>query len=223
MAVQQSLGPIRGKIAYGNKPLVCHNSTCQNGTDSPQFYQFWGSAVLGGPPASHCPEWRLRGRGTTWGSSSRAAWNLWIWQKPLAQQRLFPSRNTTAASSTPSTEGFHPAPIPITPCPFPSRRHKLYKQELNLTAAAALLPLRPEVSWLQFHLGISRDGLYPRSSPAVSRLLQDMHDFATVSAGECCCSVGLWALRWLLHGFCAAWLSSCYLEMGEGPSCVFSV
>ncbi|XP_072207921.1 pseudokinase FAM20A [Excalfactoria chinensis] len=79
-----------------------------------------------------------------------------------------------------------------------NRRHKLYRQELNLTAAAPLLPLRPEASWLQFHLGISRDGLYPRSSPAVSRLLQDMHDFATVSAdysqdekallGACDCS-----------------------------------
>eukprot|EP00076_Gallus_gallus_P016200 XP_015135434.1 pseudokinase FAM20A isoform X4 [Gallus gallus] len=79
-----------------------------------------------------------------------------------------------------------------------NRRHKLYRQELNLTASAALLPLRPEASWLQFHLGISRDGLYPRSSPAVSRLLRDMHDFATISAdysqdekallGACDCS-----------------------------------
>lgn len=115
----------------------------------------------------------------------------------------YPSHNTAAQSFTPSTEHFHPAPVPITPCSFPSRRHKLYRQELNLTASAALLPLRPEASWLQFHLGISRDALYPRSSPAVSRLLRDMHDFATISAGECC-SVGPQALRWLLHGFCAA-------------------
>ncbi|EOA96648.1 Protein FAM20A, partial [Anas platyrhynchos] len=76
------------------------------------------------------------------------------------------------------------------------RRHKLYREELNLTAT--LLPLRPEASWLQFHLGISRDGLYPRSSPTVSRLLRDMRDFSTVSAdysqdekallGACDCS-----------------------------------
>ncbi|KAM9177744.1 pseudokinase FAM20A [Mergus octosetaceus] len=79
-----------------------------------------------------------------------------------------------------------------------NRRHKLYREELNLTSPATLLPLRPEASWLQFHLGISRDGLYPRSSPAVSRLLRDMRDFSTVSAdysqdekallGACDCS-----------------------------------
>ncbi|XP_038021224.2 pseudokinase FAM20A [Anas platyrhynchos] len=79
-----------------------------------------------------------------------------------------------------------------------NRRHKLYREELNLTSPATLLPLRPEASWLQFHLGISRDGLYPRSSPTVSRLLRDMRDFSTVSAdysqdekallGACDCS-----------------------------------
>ncbi|KFP27648.1 Protein FAM20A, partial [Colius striatus] len=37
-------------------------------------------------------------------------------------------------------------------------------------------------SWLQFHLGITRDGLYPRSSPTVSRLLRDMRDLTTISA-----------------------------------------
>ncbi|NXA60280.1 FA20A Pseudokinase, partial [Mohoua ochrocephala] len=50
----------------------------------------------------------------------------------------------------------------------------LYREELNLTSPAVPLPLRPDASWLQFHLGISRDGLYPRSSPAVTRLLRDM-------------------------------------------------
>lgn len=36
--------------------LVGHSSTCQNGTDSAQFYPFQGSAVPGGPSGSHCPE-----------------------------------------------------------------------------------------------------------------------------------------------------------------------
>ncbi|KFZ53095.1 Protein FAM20A, partial [Antrostomus carolinensis] len=58
----------------------------------------------------------------------------------------------------------------------------LYREELNLTSPAPPLTLRPEASWLQFHLGISRDGLYPRSSPVVDRLLRDMQDFATISA-----------------------------------------
>ncbi|XP_053851081.1 LOW QUALITY PROTEIN: pseudokinase FAM20A [Vidua macroura] len=81
-----------------------------------------------------------------------------------------------------------------------NRRHKLYRQELNLTSPAAPLPLRPEASWLQFHLGISRDGLYPRSSPAVARLLRDMRELPTISAdysqdekallGACDCSQG---------------------------------
>ncbi|XP_015500823.1 pseudokinase FAM20A, partial [Parus major] len=79
-----------------------------------------------------------------------------------------------------------------------NRRHKLYREEQNLTSPAAPLPLRPEASWLQFHLGISRDGLYPRSSPAVSSLLRDMQEFPTISAdysqdekallGACDCS-----------------------------------
>ncbi|NXF08274.1 FA20A Pseudokinase, partial [Smithornis capensis] len=74
----------------------------------------------------------------------------------------------------------------------------LYREELNLTSPAAPLPLRPDASWLQFHLGISRDGLYPRSSPAVNRLLRDMQEFPTISAdysqdekallGACDCS-----------------------------------
>ncbi|NWZ73483.1 FA20A Pseudokinase, partial [Acrocephalus arundinaceus] len=74
----------------------------------------------------------------------------------------------------------------------------LYREELNLTSPAAPMPLRPEASWLQFHLGISQDGLYPRSSPAVTRLLRDMREFPTISAdysqdekallGACDCS-----------------------------------
>ncbi|NXY92357.1 FA20A Pseudokinase, partial [Alcedo cyanopectus] len=74
----------------------------------------------------------------------------------------------------------------------------LYMQELNLTSLTAPLMLRPEASWLQFHLGISKDGLYPRSSPTINRLLRDMQDFTTISAdysqdekalqGACDCS-----------------------------------
>ncbi|NXH41548.1 FA20A Pseudokinase, partial [Dicaeum eximium] len=76
----------------------------------------------------------------------------------------------------------------------------LYREELNLTSPAAPLPLRSEASWLQFHLGISRDGLYPRSSPAVTRLLRDLRELPTISAdysqdekallGACDCSQG---------------------------------
>ncbi|NXM17681.1 FA20A Pseudokinase, partial [Ploceus nigricollis] len=74
----------------------------------------------------------------------------------------------------------------------------LYREELNLTSPAAPLPLRPEASWLQFPLGISRDGLYPRGSPAVTGLLRDLRELRTISAdysqdekallGACDCS-----------------------------------
>ncbi|CAM5155929.1 unnamed protein product [Eretmochelys imbricata] len=63
-----------------------------------------------------------------------------------------------------------------------NRRHKLYREELNLTSPDSLLQLGQEASWLQFHLGITRYGLYPRSSPATNKLLHDMQDFNTVSA-----------------------------------------
>ncbi|XP_045840224.1 pseudokinase FAM20A isoform X2 [Meles meles] len=63
-----------------------------------------------------------------------------------------------------------------------NRRHKMYKEQLNLTSNDAPLQLRLEASWVQFHLGISRQGLYSRSSPVVSQLLQDMTHFPTISA-----------------------------------------
>ncbi|NXC83846.1 FA20A Pseudokinase, partial [Cercotrichas coryphoeus] len=82
----------------------------------------------------------------------------------------------------------------------------LYREGLNLSSPAAL-PLRPEAGWLQFQLGISRDGLYPRSSAAVSSLLRELRELRTVSAdysqdekallGACDCSqgeFGTWAL-----------------------------
>lgn len=105
----------------------------------------------------------------------------------------FPSSSTvpTPSDSDPRAPRIPiPCLILLTPCLLSCRRHKLYREELNLTSPATLLPLRPEASWLQFHLGISRDGLYPRSSPAVSRLLRDMRDFSTVSAGELCPGTG---------------------------------
>ncbi|XP_045744528.1 pseudokinase FAM20A isoform X2 [Mirounga angustirostris] len=63
-----------------------------------------------------------------------------------------------------------------------NRRHKIYKEQLNLTSLDTPLQLRLEASWVQFHLGISRHGLYSRSSPVVSQLLQDMRRFPTISA-----------------------------------------
>ncbi|XP_047562794.1 pseudokinase FAM20A [Lutra lutra] len=63
-----------------------------------------------------------------------------------------------------------------------NRRHKMYKEQLNLTSNDAPLQLRLEASWVQFHLGISRHGLYSRSSPVVSQLLKDMMHFPTISA-----------------------------------------
>ncbi|MBW04314.1 Pseudokinase FAM20A, partial [Eschrichtius robustus] len=67
-------------------------------------------------------------------------------------------------------------------CSF--RRHKIYKEQLNLTSLDPPLQLRLETSWVQFHLGISRHGLYSRSSPVVSKLLHDMRHLPTISAGE---------------------------------------
>ncbi|XP_027968676.1 pseudokinase FAM20A isoform X2 [Eumetopias jubatus] len=63
-----------------------------------------------------------------------------------------------------------------------NRRHKMYKEQLNLTSLDIPQQLRLEASWVQFHLGISRHGLYSRSSPVVSQLLQDMRRFPTISA-----------------------------------------
>ncbi|XP_016056953.1 PREDICTED: pseudokinase FAM20A, partial [Miniopterus natalensis] len=65
-------------------------------------------------------------------------------------------------------------------CSF--RRHRIYKEQLNITSLDPPVQLRLEASWVQFHLGISRHGLYPRSSPVVSKLLHDMRHFPTISA-----------------------------------------
>ncbi|XP_040605936.1 pseudokinase FAM20A isoform X2 [Mesocricetus auratus] len=80
----------------------------------------------------------------------------------------------------------------------PYRRHKIYKEQFNLTSWDPPLQLRSEASWIQFHLGINSHGLYSRSSPVVSKLLHDMRYFPTISAdysqdekallGACDCS-----------------------------------
>ncbi|XP_021031826.1 pseudokinase FAM20A isoform X2 [Mus caroli] len=79
-----------------------------------------------------------------------------------------------------------------------NRRHKIYKEQFNLTSLDPPLQFRPEASWVQFHLGINSHGLYSRSSPAISKLLHDMRHFPTISAdysqdekallGACDCS-----------------------------------
>lgn len=79
-----------------------------------------------------------------------------------------------------------------------NRRHKIYKEQMNLTSQDPPLQFRPGASWVQFHLGINRHGLYPRSSPVVSQLLHDMRQFPTISSdysqdekallGACDCS-----------------------------------
>uniref|UniRef100_A0A4X1SQC0 FAM20 C-terminal domain-containing protein n=1 Tax=Sus scrofa TaxID=9823 RepID=A0A4X1SQC0_PIG len=62
-----------------------------------------------------------------------------------------------------------------------NRRHKIYKEQLNLTSLDPPVQFRLEASWVQFHL-INRHGLYSRSSPVVSKLLHDMRHFPTISA-----------------------------------------
>uniref|UniRef100_A0A8I3ZYP3 FAM20A golgi associated secretory pathway pseudokinase n=1 Tax=Callithrix jacchus TaxID=9483 RepID=A0A8I3ZYP3_CALJA len=63
-----------------------------------------------------------------------------------------------------------------------NRRHKMYREQMNLTSLDPPVQLRLEASWVQFHLGINRHGLYSRSNPIVSKLLQDMKQFPTISA-----------------------------------------
>ncbi|KAM5273170.1 pseudokinase FAM20A [Ctenodactylus gundi] len=63
-----------------------------------------------------------------------------------------------------------------------NRRHKIYREQMNLTSPDPPLQLRLEASWVQFHLGINRQGLYSRSSPVVSKLLRDMRHFPTISS-----------------------------------------
>uniref|UniRef100_A0A803SLJ9 FAM20A golgi associated secretory pathway pseudokinase n=1 Tax=Anolis carolinensis TaxID=28377 RepID=A0A803SLJ9_ANOCA len=62
-----------------------------------------------------------------------------------------------------------------------NRRHKVYREERNLTLDS-MVQLRQEASWLQFHLGINRQALYPRDSPAIDQLLEDVQVLNTISA-----------------------------------------
>ncbi|XP_077019789.1 pseudokinase FAM20A isoform X2 [Tamandua tetradactyla] len=63
-----------------------------------------------------------------------------------------------------------------------NRQHKMYREQQNLTSLEPPLQLQPEASWVQFHLGISRHGLYSRSSPVLNKLLHDMTHFPIISA-----------------------------------------
>ncbi|XP_004593130.3 pseudokinase FAM20A [Ochotona princeps] len=63
-----------------------------------------------------------------------------------------------------------------------NRRHKIYREQMNLTSSEPPLQLRLEASWVQFHLGINSRGLYSPSSRVVSDLLHDMRHFPTISA-----------------------------------------
>ncbi|KAM6175902.1 pseudokinase FAM20A [Erethizon dorsatum] len=63
-----------------------------------------------------------------------------------------------------------------------NRRHKIYREQLNLTSLDPPLQLQFDASWVQFHLGINRHGLYSRSSPIISKLLRDMRHLPSISA-----------------------------------------
>ncbi|XP_063816845.1 pseudokinase FAM20A [Pseudophryne corroboree] len=79
-----------------------------------------------------------------------------------------------------------------------NRRRRTRHNELNYTSP--LIDARFEVyaPWLQFHLGISKTALYPRSSSVVDRLLGRMSNMTIIGAdysadekalnGECDCS-----------------------------------
>lgn len=79
-----------------------------------------------------------------------------------------------------------------------NRRHKLHKEELNNTSAERPVRVNLQASWLQFHREINRHSLYPRSSPTVDKLLDNLGHFITISAdysqdektllGTCDCS-----------------------------------
>jgi len=53
----------------------------------------------------------------------------------------------------------------------------------NITIPDHPVTFDPEASWLQFHLGINRYGLYARDDSSVDRLLRDMQTATVISAG----------------------------------------
>ncbi|XP_053710122.1 pseudokinase FAM20A [Synchiropus splendidus] len=67
------------------------------------------------------------------------------------------------------------------------KRHmKLYKEAAaafsNFTVVEHEVTLDPEASWLKFHLGINRYGLYDRDDAAIPKLLRDMENMTVVNA-----------------------------------------
>ncbi|XP_072270117.1 pseudokinase FAM20A [Pyxicephalus adspersus] len=73
-----------------------------------------------------------------------------------------------------------------------NRRRRTKDSDRNLTDSEA------HTSWLQFHVGINKEALYPRHSSAVAQLLRDMSNVTIIGAdysadekalnGECDCS-----------------------------------
>lgn len=80
---------------------------------------------------------------------------------------------------------------------FNRRRHS-HHMDQNRTGPLTEARFDFHTPWLQFHLGISREALYPRSSPVVRQLLEEMSNLTVISAdyspdekalnGECDCS-----------------------------------
>ncbi|CAI9585747.1 unnamed protein product [Staurois parvus] len=75
-----------------------------------------------------------------------------------------------------------------------NRRQRMQHTEHNLTTSLE----EYHTSWLQFHLGISKEALYPRHSSVVDQLLRNMNTLTIIGAdyspdekalnGECDCS-----------------------------------
>lgn len=78
-----------------------------------------------------------------------------------------------------------------------NRRRKTQFNDNNLTSLLEA-QFDENTSWLQFHLGISKEALYPRHSPVVDQLLRDLNNLTIIGAdyspdekalnGECDCS-----------------------------------
>ncbi|XP_056407480.1 pseudokinase FAM20A-like isoform X2 [Hyla sarda] len=78
------------------------------------------------------------------------------------------------------------------------RRHRSQHMDQNRTSTPVDARIDFQTPWLQFHLGISKEALYPRLSPAVDQLLEEMGNLTVIGAdyspdekalnGECDCS-----------------------------------
>ncbi|XP_040190580.1 pseudokinase FAM20A [Rana temporaria] len=79
-----------------------------------------------------------------------------------------------------------------------NRRRRTQLADKNLPAPQLEAKFHENTSWLQFHLGISKEALYPRHSPVVEQLLRDLNNVTIIGAdyspdektlnGECDCS-----------------------------------